>query len=261
MSLCDIAVNLTDGAFDKDREQVLARAREAGVSRQILTGTSVSESQAALALAEVHEGLYATAGIHPHYAGEAQDDALATLEALAAHPKVVAIGECGLDFFRDLSPRPVQEALFEQQLALAAWLQMPVLLHEREAAERQYAILRRFRDQLPGAVAHCFTGDEATLRRWLELDLHIGITGWICDERRGLHLRELVRQIPAERLLLETDAPYLIPRDLSPKPKSRRNEPCYLPHILRTVARCRDEDPETLAAQALANSQRLFGID
>ncbi|WKE65544.1 TatD family hydrolase [Gallaecimonas kandeliae] len=258
MRLCDIAINLTDGAFDADREQVVATASDAGVPYLILTGTSEAESEKAADYAAGRPGLYATAGVHPHYAAEASPGFIERLRQLAVRPEVLAIGECGLDFFRDLSPRPVQEAVFEAQLALAAELKMPVLLHEREAGERQYQILRQYRDKLPGAVAHCFTGDEATLKRWLELDLHVGITGWICDERRGGHLKELVRLIPEDRLLLETDAPYLIPRDL--KLKHRRNEPQYLPHILATVAACRRQDPEALAASTLANSQRLFGF-
>lgn len=256
--LCDIAINLTDSAFDADRQQVVAAARAAGVRQLIITGTSIAESQAACALASGQPGLYATAGVHPHYAKGAGADFISELRQLAAQPAVVAIGECGLDFFRDLSPRPVQEAVFSAQLALAGELNMPVLLHERDAAERQCAILSQYRHRLPGAVAHCFTGDEATLRRYLELDLYIGITGWICDERRGRHLQQLVKLIPDDRLLLETDAPYLIPRDL--KLKSRRNEPRYLPHILATVARCRGQDSTQLGAMVAANSQRLFAL-
>ncbi|MED5526235.1 TatD family hydrolase [Gallaecimonas pentaromativorans] len=258
MTLCDIAINLTDSAFDSDRQQVVADAAAQGVNYLILTGTTVEQSTQAADYAASSQRAFATAGVHPHYADEAPADFIARLRQLARRPEVLAIGECGLDFFRDLSPRAVQEQVFAAQLELAGELAMPVLLHEREAAERQHAILRQFRDRLPGAVAHCFTGDEATLKRWLELDLYIGITGWICDERRGQHLRELVQMIPDDRLLVETDAPYLIPRDL--KLKSRRNEPQYLPHIVRTIAACRRQDPQTLAAMTLANSQRLFGF-
>ncbi|WP_192954749.1 TatD family hydrolase [Gallaecimonas mangrovi] len=258
MMLCDIAINLTDSAFTKDRQQVVADAKAAGVPYLIITGTNEDESRQAAILAKAQTGLFATAGVHPHYAADASKHFIDQLRELATHPKVLAIGECGLDFFRDLSPRAVQEQVFESQLALATELKMPVLLHEREAAERQHAILIQHRDKLPGAVAHCFTGDAATLRRWLDLDLYIGITGWICDERRGQHLKELVKLIPNDRLLVETDAPYLTPRDL--KLKSRRNEPKYLPHIVRTVAACRQQDPAEVAAITLANSQRLFGF-
>ncbi|EKE75861.1 TatD family hydrolase [Gallaecimonas xiamenensis] len=258
MILCDIALNLTDSAFDGDRDQVVADAAAAGVHYLVLTGTNEAESHQAADYAQGRPGIFATAGVHPHYAAEASADFVARLRALASRPEVLAIGECGLDFFRDLSPRPVQEAVFDAQLALATELNMPVLLHERAAAERQFAILSNHRRQLPGAVAHCFTGDQATLERWLELDLYIGITGWLCDERRGQHLKELVRLIPDDRLLIETDAPYLIPRDL--RLKSRRNEPRYLPHILNTLAACRQQDPAELAAITLANSRRLFGF-
>ncbi len=123
------------------------------------------------------------------------------------------------------------------------------------------AILGEYRSRLPAGVAHCFTGDERELRDYLDLDLSIGITGWICDERRGHHLRDLVRLIPADRLMLETDAPYLMPRDLTPKPHSRRNEPKYLPHILATVAACRGEPAELVAAATTRNARRLFGFE
>ena len=182
------------------------------------------------------------------------------MRALAVHSEVVAIGETGLDFNRDFSPRPQQELAFEAQLALAAELNMPVFMHERDAHVRFVQILRAYRDRLPRAVIHCFTGSETELRNYLDLDLHVGVTGWICDERRGEHLRNLVSSIPANRLMLETDAPYLLPRDLSPKPKSRRNEPGYLPHILATVARCRDEHPEDLAASSTATARAFFDL-
>ena len=174
------------------------------------------------------------------------------LLALLKEPNVRAVGECGLDFNRDFSPRPLQEKALEEQLELAVALQLPVFLHEREAGERLIGILRQFRDRLPAAVVHCFTGDKATLYGYLDLDLHIGITGWVCDERRGTHLHPLLRDIPAGRLMLESDAPYLLPRSLRPKPKSGHNEPAFLTEVLREVALHRGESQEALAAHSTA---------
>jgi TatD DNase family protein len=182
------------------------------------------------------------------------------LRALAAAPGVVAVGECGLDFFRDLSPRPVQEECFTAQIALAAELRLPLYVHERDAHDRCLAMLAEQRRRLPRAVVHCFTGDERALRAYLDLDLHLGITGWICDERRGGHLQRLVRLVPADRLMLETDAPYLLPRTMVPRPKSGRNEPAFLPWVLETVARCRGESAEAVAAATTATARAFFGL-
>ncbi|NHI00992.1 3'-5' ssDNA/RNA exonuclease TatD [Oceanimonas sp. MB9] len=259
--MIDIGVNLTSSQFDKDREAVLERAQAAGVNALVLTGTNLAESRAVAELAAAHPGLcYATAGVHPHEASTFDDATLSELCELAALPQVVAVGECGLDFNRDFSPRAQQEAAFEAQLALAAELQQPVFMHCRDAHERFMAILAPWRDRLPAAVLHCFTGSENELKDCLALDLHIGITGWICDERRGSELQRLVALIPAERLMIETDSPYLIPRDLSPRPASRRNEPAYLPHIAGRIAACRGEHAAGLIAATTATSRAFFQL-
>ena len=259
--MIDIGVNLADASFDGDREAVVDRALAAGVERMIVTGTGVAQSRKALELAATRPGvLFATAGVHPHHARDGDDATLAALRALARDPQVVAIGETGLDYFRDLSPRAEQDRWFEAQLALAAELTLPVFLHERGAADAFLAILAPWRPRLCGAVLHCFTGSAAMLERCLELDLHIGITGWICDERRGQELRSLVRTIPQDRLLIETDAPYLLPRTLVPRPKTRRNEPAWLGAVLAELARCRGEDAAQLAHATTANAERLFGL-
>jgi TatD DNase family protein len=231
--MIDIGVNLTNTAFRDDLPQVLARARGAGVRSMVVTGTSVAGSEAAAALAGEHPGvLWSTAGIHPHDAKTGEETSLPALRTLLGRKGVVAVGECGLDYDRDYSPRPVQDHWFEAQVALAAETGRPLFLHERAAHGRLVEILRPWRDRVVGAVIHCFTGTGDELRRYLDMDLHIGVTGWICDERRGTLLQDLVRLIPKDRLMVETDAPYLLPRDLRPRPKSRRNEPCYLRHVV-----------------------------
>lgn len=257
-ALIDIGVNLTHDTFQRDLSAVIKRAQEASVATMVVTGTSENTSQAAQSLAHRYPGvLYATAGIHPHDASHWGATTSDALQALAATREVVALGEMGLDFYRDFSPRHQQVQVFEAQLALAADLRMPVFLHERGAFEQFIKILRHHRSRLSSAVVHCFTGSAEQLAAYLDLDLHIGITGWICDERRGLHLRDLLPRIPLDRLMLETDAPYLLPRTLKPKPKERRNEPAFLPHVLNTVADCLNLS-SILVAEATTRTARDF---
>ena len=261
MQLADIGANLTHAAFRDDLDAVLERARRAGVARIVVTGTTVAESARAAELAEAHpQLLYATAGVHPHHARECDAATLDALRALAGRPQVVALGECGLDFNRNYSPHPDQERWFVAQLELGCELGKPLFLHSRDAHPRFADILRAHRARLPRAVAHCFTGERDELRAYLELGLYIGITGWICDERRGAHLLELVKEIPRERLLVETDAPYLTPRDLHPQPKARRNEPAFLVHIVRRLAQALGRPVEEVAAETARNAREFFRI-
>jgi TatD DNase family protein len=257
----DIGVNLTSSQFAKDRAAVLERAKEAGVEGMLITGTHLKASQDALKLAQQHVGYcWSTAGVHPHDASTWSESVEQNIRRLAENEQVVAIGECGLDFNRNFSTPEQQEHAFIAQLALAAELKMPLFLHCRDAHKRFLELLTPYLPQIPGAVVHCFTDDRAALDAYLLLGLHIGITGWVCDERRGMALRRLMAHIPADKLLLETDAPYLLPRDLQPKPTSRRNEPCYLPHIVTQVAKLRGEDPHQLGRTTTANACRLFNL-
>ncbi|MEO7073154.1 MAG: TatD family hydrolase [Rhodanobacter sp.] len=261
MNLLDIGANLTHEAFASDLPDVLQRAVAHGVSRLVVTGACRAGSADALALARQHPALLsATAGVHPHHALEYDEATETTLRDLAADPLVRAIGETGLDYNRDYSPRDVQMRVFGRQLALAAELGLPLFLHQRDAHADFLALIRRYRDRVPAMVVHCFTDTREALHDYLALDCHIGITGWICDERRGVHLRELVRDIPTNRLMLETDAPYLLPRDIRPQPRHRRNEPMYLAHICAQVARDRNEPPETTAANSTATAEAFFGL-
>lgn len=261
VQLIDIGVNLTHDSFDADRAAVIARAVHAGVAQMIVTGASGASTLQALDLARAYPGrLFATAGVHPHHAAELDEALARELERIAALPEVVAIGECGLDYFRDYSPRPAQRRAFERQLELAARIGKPVFLHQRDAHEDFIAILRAHRSRLAGGVAHCFTGTRDQLAACLELDLAVGLTGWICDERRGTHLIPLVREIPAARLMVETDAPYLLPRDLRPRPASRRNEPMFLPHVAQALASARGASLEELADSMTSATRTLFRL-
>jgi TatD DNase family protein len=261
LTLIDIGINLGHDSYDSDRDSVIARAGKAGVAQMIITGASVEGTRKAIELARSRPGkLFATAGVHPHHATELTAEALCELDELARQPEVVAAGECGLDYFRDFSPRPVQQAAFHRQLELAARVGKPVFLHQRDAHEDFLAILKEHRSTLVGGVTHCFTGARPELTAYLELEFAIGVTGWICDERRGAHLLPLMRDIPANRLLLETDGPYLLPRDLNPKPSSRRNEPAFLPHIAAVVARARGESVEALSLSSTTATRALFSL-
>ncbi|MDX1562166.1 MAG: TatD family hydrolase [Gammaproteobacteria bacterium] len=261
LDLIDIGLNLTHDSFADDRDAVIGAAVEAGVNRMIVTGTTVTASvQAAELATTLPERLFATAGIHPHHAAELDRDSLASLEALLATAPVVAVGECGLDYFRNFSPRDAQLAAFEAQLELAAGSGMPVFLHQRDAHDDMLRLLGRYRSRLVGGVAHCFTGTRDELAAYLDLDLFVGITGWICDERRGESLRQAIVDLPLDRLLVETDAPYLTPRDLPAQPKSRRNEPKYLPHIVARIAALKQADLAEVAAASTRNAEILFGL-
>ena len=271
MQLIDIGANLTHDSFDHDRDAVLQRARDAGIAQMIVTGASREHSPKALALAQAHPGLlFATAGVHPHHASEYTAECDAELRALHAHPEVVAVGECGLDYFRDFSPRPAQRRAFELQLQISVDLALknvgkppapkPLFLHQRDAHGDFMGLMKEFDGKLGPAVVHCFTGTRAELFDYLDQDWHIGITGWLCDERRGLHLRELVKHIPAHRLMIETDAPYLLPRTVKPQPSHRRNEPMYLAHIVEELARDRGEDVAATADHSSASARAFFGL-
>jgi TatD DNase family protein len=258
--IIDIGVNLAHRSFHKDREAVIQRAFAAGVRTMIITGTSLASSEAALRFArERPHQLFATAGVHPHDSRNCTKQTLSELRGLAANQEVVAIGECGLDFNRDFSPRPLQERWFEAQIALAEEMDLPLFLHERDAHQRLCEILKHARKKVP-AVIHCFTGTRDELLAYLEMGMHIGITGWICDERRGLHLRELVKEIPLDRLMIETDAPFLMPRNMPMKPKDGRNEPAFLTHILRTLADCLGKPTMLVALETTRTATEFFRI-
>lgn len=259
--LIDIGANLAHDSFDDDRDAVMQRAAAAGVGPIIVTGSSDSSNRRAAALAAANPGiLYATAGVHPHHAADYSDASDALIRELAGKDVVVAVGECGLDYFRNFSPREAQLHAFRRQLQIAADTGLPVFLHQRDAHDDFVEVLEPALPDLSRAVAHCFTGEGESLREYLALGLYIGITGWICDERRGRHLYDIVSIIPDDRLLIETDAPYLLPRTISPKPKTRRNEPCYLVEVVRTVAEARGQSVEHVAAITTANALRFFDL-
>lgn len=261
MQTIDIGINLTHRQFHPDREEVLQNALRAGVAPLIITGTSIRASEQASQYAAKHPGvLYATAGVHPHDAKSCNESTIRSLQLLCKKPEVVAVGECGLDYDRDFSPRDVQRKWFTAQIELAQELDMPLFLHERAAFLDFRDILKHYPEQCKKSVVHCFTGNIRELEAYLALGCYIGITGWVCDERRGGALRTLVKYIPRDKLMIETDAPFLIPRNLKPRPKSSRNEPAYLPHIAAEIAKCRGEAVEDLASYTTKNAKQFFAL-
>ena len=256
--MIDIGVNLTSSQFQQDWQQVTLNAQQAGVSQLIVTGTSVADSKAAVALA-TQLTQFCTAGVHPHNASQWRDDTYTELKQMHLASQVVAVGECGLDFNRNFSTPSEQEWAFEQQIQLALELDKPLFLHCREAHQRFVALLSPHVPTLRGVV-HCFTGTRDELLSCVEMGFYIGITGWICDERRSQELRALVPEIPLDRLLLETDGPYLLPRNLQPKPKSRRNEPKYLPHIANEIASLYELSVNEIDKITSENAQKLFKL-
>ena len=261
MELIDIGANLTHESFTDDYAQVIAAAKDASVSHIILTGTDLDTSIAAADYSSRSDGFHtSTAGFHPHVAKSMDAAGFAQIEEISQRQGVVAIGETGLDYNRDFSPRADQLRAFEQHLELAVARKLPMFLHQREAHDDFVKLLKRYRADLVGGVVHCFTDNERALRDYLELDMFIGITGWVCDERRGLELQGLVPLIPQNRLLIETDAPYLLPRSMSPKPKSRRNEPKYLVEVAKKIADCCQLSVNEIAKTTTHNANILFNL-
>lgn len=272
--MIDIGANLAHESFSADLDAVLERAWAAGLDQVLITGSCRSSNVRALSLCDRAPGrLFATAGVHPHHASEWEDRVDGDLiRRLAADARLVSLGECGLDYHRDLSPRQTQRRVFAAQLTLAAELGKPVFLHQRSAHDDFLPILREFRPHLVNACVHCFTDTQAAMEAYIALDCYVGITGWVCDARRGQPLRDVVPHIPIDRLLIETDAPYLLPHTLprgqrpgqrqSDKPgiDGRRNEPGYLPWVARSLAELRGVSEAELVAQTVANTRRCFAL-
>jgi TatD DNase family protein len=259
--LIDIAANLTHESFAEDVDEVIERALHAGVPQLLIAGTSGPGSQAAAELAGRYPGrLLATAGLHPHHADEYNAEMALQFAELLKLQQVVAVGETGLDYFRDLSPRPKQIHAFEAHIEMAINSGLPMYLHQRDAHSDFLPILRTCRDQLSGVVVHCFTDSRDALHAYLDLDCYIGITGWLCDERRGQDLQQMVADVPDQRLLVETDAPYLKPRNLRPKVRTHRNEPQWLPWVVQELARHRGQSAAHIGDCSTANARRLFGF-
>lgn len=261
MELIDIGINLMHKSYSKDRLDVINEAQKAGVTKNIITGSSIASSKAAVEYASKYpDKLYATCGVHPHDAKTCDENTIETLKNLASKDCVVAIGECGLDYNRNYSPQNVQRKWFEKQVKLAEQVDKPLFLHDRESYDDFSKILRKHSKIAKKSVVHCFTGNKYEAEDYLDLGCFIGVTGWICDDRRNDDLLKAIKVIPPERLMIETDGPFLLPRDFTTKPKKNRNEPKYLPHILARIAKEMNMDKEKLAKQVTDNTKNFFKI-
>lgn len=259
MKLFDSHCHLDDRAYEKDLGSVIKRAGAAGVSKIMIVGIDGKSSAKAVEIAGKYSGCYASVGVHPHDAKECSDRTLNFLKDLSENQKVKAWGETGLDFNRMFSPKDIQEKWFVNQLEAADELDLPLIFHERDSNGRFLEILKsHYKDKIKG-VMHCFSGNKKELDKYLDLGLYIGITGIVTIMSRGEELRKLLPMIQADRLLIETDAPYLTPAP--EKNSTRRNEPAFVKSVLFKVAEIRKEDPEELSHKIFENTCRLFGID
>ncbi len=238
--------------FNRDRESVLKRAHEASVSTILVIGFDMETSLGAVALAEKHSHIYATVGMHPHDAKDLTPDVLKTFRELAAHPKVIAFGEMGLDYYRNLSPRSIQQTAFEQQLDLAEELQMPIVIHNRDAYTDILPILEA-RERRVRGVLHCFTGDVKLMQRSLAIGFHIGIGG-IVTYPSAKDIQAVAREVPEDRLLIETDCPWLAPQFR----RGKRNEPAYVRAVAEKIAELRGDSIEVIGEGTTKNFKKLF---
>lgn len=263
--MIDIGINLFNKQFSHDTDQVIHRAQQAGVQKMILTGVNVDNSKRAQAFAHKHPGvLHSTAGIHPHDAKGMTNESISVLRSLLQHNEVVAVGECGLDFDRDFSPRPQQETCYEQHLDLAIECNKPLFLHERAAFQRFTEITNAFITQLPEAVVHCFTGTIQEAKKYLDMNFYLGFTGAISDTRRFDYLKEVIEYVPLDKIMIETDAPFMLPKNIPSthinRNHPRRNEPAYLPYVSNYIAAIKQISVEEVNQQTTLNATHFFRL-
>ncbi len=259
MKIFDSHCHIDDKSFKKDLSAMIKNAEKNGVEKMMTVGITSNSSERCVFLAEKYEGVYASVGVHPHAAKTCSAEVIRFLEKLSQSPKVKAWGETGLDFARMYSPKDVQEKWFSVQINKGIELGLPLIFHERESKGRFLQILKSEYKGAKGGVVHCFSGNRAELSAYLDMGLYIGVTGIITIKARGEKLRELVKHVPADRLLVETDAPYLTPAP--EKNKHRRNEPAFVRSVIVKLAQVRKEAEEELAETVFTNTLKLYGID
>ncbi|AYZ37117.1 hydrolase TatD [Chryseobacterium indologenes] len=256
----DIGINLTNKQFCNEHDEIINRALDQGVDHMILTGTSVRGSKESARIAEEYPDiLFSTAGIHPHDAKSLTDQSIRELKNLLEQDHVISVGECGLDFDRDFSPRPIQEKCYKAQLELAIEVNKPLFLHERAAFKRLNEITDEYISQLPEAAVHCFTGTLDEAKIYLDKGFYLGFTGAISDERRFKHLEEVIRYVPLDRMMIETDAPFMLPKNM-PRIQNRRNEPSFLPYVAQTIARLKRIEISEVADETTETARQFFRI-
>ena len=256
----DIGINLTNRQFYNEQDEVINRAIDNGVDQMILTGTSVRGSKESAEIAEDYPGiLFSTAGIHPHDAKSFHQESINELRKLLRQDHVVSVGECGLDFDRDFSPRPIQEKCYKAQLELAIEVDKPLFLHERSAFKRFNEITDDYLSKLPEAVVHCFTGTLEEAKIYLDKGFYLGFTGAISDGKRFKHLEEVIKYVPLDRMMIETDAPFMLPKNM-PRMQNRRNEPSFLPYVAQTIAHLKKLSISEVADETTETSRNFFKL-
>lgn len=264
--MIDIGLNLASEQFNKDRDVIIKNALSKNVSGFILTGTSAKASEKVLDFSKKNSDIMrCTAGVHPHDA-KSWKDSKSTIEKLIENTLVVSVGECGLDYDRMYSTKEEQQLAFKEQLDLALKFEKPVFLHVRNAPEKEKEIMADFlkifkpyHEKGVRGIVHCFTGSSRMLQTFISLGLYIGITGWVCDDKRGKDLQNLIRYIPNDKLMIETDAPYLTPKNMPKDLYQRRNEPAFLGYVLEKVSELKRIDRDKLEEITNKNVKELFG--
>ena len=260
--IADIACNFTSDRFDKDLDQVIERAIANDITKFGLICSRLSDLDKLLEIYNRYsKEMFFTIGVHPHHANEINEKYLEKLKEVININNPHAIGETGLDFFRNLSTYEEQVFAFEEQIKIAIKTNKPLFLHQRDSHDDFIKILRKYSSDIKKAVVHCFTGTQEQLDDYLELDCYIGVTGWICDEKRNIELRKTIKNIPLERLMIETDCPYLIPKDLPNKPNNNRNEPCNLNHIVSEIGMLMGIKEELLKTETYKNTINFFNLN
>ncbi|WP_114820884.1 TatD family hydrolase [Chryseobacterium sp. KLBC 52] len=256
----DIGINLTNKQFYNEHEEIINRALDEGVEHMILTGTSIRGSRESAEIAEEYpEILFSTAGIHPHDAKSFNEQSIDELRKLLKQDHVISVGECGLDFDRDFSPRSLQEKCYQAQLELAVETNKPLFLHERSAFKRFNEITDNYLSKLPEAVVHCFTGTLNEAKTYLDKGFYLGFTGAISDEKRFKHLEDVIKYTPLDRMMIETDAPFMLPKNM-PRIHNRRNEPSFLSYVAQTVAHLKKISISEVADETTETARNFFRL-
>ena len=258
-NLFDIACNFSSDRFDKDLDLVIERAQISGVNKFLLVSASLTDFNKIYKIYNNNSAnSFYSIGVHPHHANEININENKKMKDMISKYSPSCIGETGLDFFRNLSTYEEQIYAFEEQIKLAIEFNKPLYLHQRDSHEDFIKIINKYKNSLPKCVVHCFTGTQSELDDYLDLDFYIGLTGWICDERRNVELRQSIKNIPLNKLMIETDCPYLIPRNLENKPKNNRNEPSFLPHIAEEISSLMDIELNKFTEATYSNSIDFF---
>ena len=257
--LFDIACNFSSNRYDNDLDEVIKNAKNNNVTKFLVVSASINDVDKVYSIYQKYRSdCFFTVGTHPHHANEINSESMKKMRILVKDLKPCSVGETGLDFFRNLSTLEEQIFAFEEQIKLSIEFNKPLFLHQRDAHDEFIKIIMKYKNDINKAVVHCFTGTQKQLDSYLNLGLYIGLTGWICDERRNVELRKSIKNIPLDKLMIETDSPYLIPRNLDIKPENNRNEPSYLPHIAKEIADIINIDSSKLIDITYKNSISFF---